>query len=61
MLLQNRVNKKELKKKIQEDTTKRCTISFYRYVIIENPEELRNNLFVSWNELSVFGRIYIAH
>jgi len=61
MLFQNRVNKKELKKKIQEDTTKRCTISFYRYVIIENPEELRNNLFVSWNELSIFGRIYIAH
>ncbi|MES2285846.1 MAG: rhodanese-related sulfurtransferase [Bacteroidota bacterium] len=61
MLLQNRVNKKELKKRIQEETLKRVTVSFYRYVIIENPEELRDNLFQQWNNLGVLGRIYIAH
>lgn len=60
MLLQNRVNKKELKKRIQEETIKRITVSFYRYVIIDQLQELRNHLFVQWNNLKVLGRIYIA-
>ena len=61
MLLQNRVNKKELKKRIQEETLKRITVSFYRYVIIDNPEELRDSLFLQWNALKILGRIYVAH
>lgn len=61
MLLQNRVNKKELKKRIQEETIKRITVSFYRYVIIDNPQELRDSLFAQWNMLNVLGRIYIAN
>ena len=60
MLLQNRVNKKELKKRIQDESIKRITVSFYRYVIIENPQELRNQLFEQWNTLNILGRIYIA-
>src|SRR3954469_21224486 len=61
MLLQNRVNKKELKKRIQEETIKRITVSFYRYVIIDNPQELRDSLFTQWNTLNILGRIYVAH
>jgi UPF0176 protein len=61
MLLQNRVNKKELKKRIQEETLDRVTVSFYRYVIINNPQEFRDQLFLQWNALNVLGRIYIAH
>ncbi|MCX6180562.1 MAG: rhodanese-related sulfurtransferase [Bacteroidetes bacterium] len=61
MLLQNRVNKKELKKRIQEETIKRITVSFYRYVIIENPTELRDQLFAQWMKLNILGRIYVAH
>ncbi len=61
MLLQNRVNKKELKKRIQEETVKRITASFYRYVIIDNPQELRDYLFAQWNSFNILGRIYIAH
>ena len=60
MLLQNRVNKKELKKRIQEETLKRITVSFYRYVIIDNPQELRDSLFLQWNALKILGRIYVA-
>ena len=60
MLLQNRVNKKELKKRIQDEAIKRLTVSFYRYVMIENPEELRDTLFQRWNNLGILGRIYIA-
>jgi UPF0176 protein len=61
MLLQNRVNKKELKKRIQEESIKRITVSFYRYVIIENPTELRDILFAQWQKLNILGRIYVAH
>ncbi|MCW3105473.1 MAG: sulfurtransferase [Bacteroidetes bacterium] len=61
MFLHNRVNKKELKKRIQEETIKRITVSFYRYVIIDNPTELRDNLFKQWNALNILGRIYVAH
>lgn len=60
MLLQNRVNKKELKKRIQEEGTRRITLSFYRYVIIEEPKVLRDHLFTSWTNLNILGRIYIA-
>ena len=60
MLLQNRVNKKELKKRIQEETMNRITVSFYRYVMIYNPKELRDQLFLEWNELHILGRIYVA-
>jgi UPF0176 protein len=60
MFLHNRVNKKELKKRIQEETIRRITVSFYRYVIIDNPTELRDQLFKQWNSLNILGRIYVA-
>jgi len=61
MVLHNKLNKEELKKKLQEEDFKRITLSFYRYVIIENPEELRHALYKQWNELNVLGRIYLAN
>lgn len=60
MALYNRVNKNELKKRLMEESFKRITVSFYRYVIIENPQELRDELFKQWNDLKIFGRIYLA-
>jgi UPF0176 protein len=60
MFLYNRVNHEELRKRIQEDPTPRTTLSFYRYVIIENPAQMRDELYRAWAELGVLGRIYIA-
>jgi len=60
MLLHNRVNNKELKKKLAEETTSRITVSFYRYVIIEHPQKTRDDLYKKWKTLNIFGRIYIA-
>jgi UPF0176 protein len=60
MALYNKINKKELKKRLQEETFLRKTVSFYRYVIIEDPQGLRDELFRQWTALHVFGRIYIA-
>lgn len=61
MFLFNRVNKKELKEKLRNDTIARRTFSFYRYVNIENPKELRDELFHKWSDLGCLGRVYLAH
>lgn len=60
MFLYNRVNKKILKERIQADTTPRTTLSFYRYVILSDLQQLRDDLFFKWSQLGVLGRIYIA-
>lgn len=60
MALHNRVDRRVLQKRIQEDNTPRTTLSFYRYVRIENPVIFRNDLYKAWDLLSVLGRVYIA-
>jgi len=60
MLLENRVNKEILKQKLEVESFKRKTISFYRYFEIENPNEFRNQLYISWFAMNCFGRIYVA-
>jgi UPF0176 protein len=59
--LYNRVNKQELKKRLLEEPIKRITLSFYKYIHIENPVQLRDTLFEQWSSINCFGRIYIAH
>jgi UPF0176 protein len=60
MFLYNRINKEELKKQLMEETFNRKTISFYRYHYIDNPGEIRDQLYEEWFPLGCFGRIYIA-
>ncbi|MDP1803463.1 MAG: rhodanese-related sulfurtransferase [Bacteroidota bacterium] len=60
-LLVNRENKDVLKQRLKEENIERKTISFYRYVSIPNPQELRDELFKTWSVWHCFGRIYIAH
>jgi UPF0176 protein len=60
-LLHNRVNKDELKQKLKEEAIKRRTLSFYRYVIVSDPQAYRDDLYQRWTNLGVLGRIYIAH
>lgn len=58
--LKNLVNRRELREKIAHDATPRTTISFYRYVQIQNPDELRNQLYEDWLAIGMLGRIYLA-
>lgn len=58
--LYNIYGKEELKKRLMAETFERTTVSFYRYVIINEPNELRDELFLKFSELHVFGRIYLA-
>jgi len=60
MHLYNQLNKEELKKRLMAESFERKTISFYRYVTIQNPLEFRNQLYRDWSALNCLGRIYVA-
>ncbi|MEK7145698.1 MAG: rhodanese-related sulfurtransferase [Patescibacteria group bacterium] len=56
----NHLSKEECLKRLAAENFKRLTLSFYRYVRIEKPREFRDQLFLEWDALGVFGRIYVA-
>jgi UPF0176 protein len=61
MRLHNLVNKDELKELMLSSKEERTTISFYHYFNIENPQLFRDEQFLTWKKLGVFGRIYVAN
>jgi UPF0176 protein len=56
----NRFGREELEARLYAENFKRVTLSFYKYVIIDDTQELRDRLFKEWSELNCLGRIYIA-
>lgn len=60
MILHNKLSKTELKLRLENEDFKRITLSFYKYIRIQNPQIFRDYLFLNWNEMGVLGRIYIA-
>ena len=56
----NRKNKKQLIQEQLNESFIRKTCSFYRYVKIGNPQEMRNILYKEWLKINILGRIYIA-
>ncbi len=60
MKLHNIINGEELKRKMQESSERRTTISFYTYAHIKNPGLFRDHLFANWSPLGVCGRVYVA-
>lgn len=60
-VLHNRVNNEELKQRMLAEAEPRTTVSFYKYFPVADPGAFRNNLYIQFNTLKVFGRIYIAH
>lgn len=59
--LYNKINSAELKLALANEPFKRITASFYKYVDISVPNELRDELYEVWNQMGVFGRVYIAY
>lgn len=60
MVLHNRLSKTEAIEQLNNEPYRRSTISFYRYVIIEDAQDFRDKLFKDWAKLGCFGRIYVA-
>ena len=58
--LYNKKNKEQLIKELKKETLNRLTISFYRYVNINNLEQFRDTLYEKWSQINILGRIYIA-
>ena len=58
--LHNKKNREDLLQDLTQENFKRSTISFYRYVPLNNIQELRDELFLEWDALQVLGRVYIA-
>lgn len=58
--LHNIYSRDILKKRLESEPFKRITLSFYKYVFIENPKSLRDELYKDWIKLGVLGRIYLA-
>jgi UPF0176 protein len=59
-MLENRINKEVLKERLENESFKRQTLSFYKYFTIEDPTLFRDQLYEAWEKLNCFGRIYVA-
>src|SRR5690606_23917659 len=59
-VIHNRISNEELKKRMLEETTPRTTVSFYKYFQIKDPNAFRDQMYLKFYELNVFGRIYVA-
>lgn len=60
MLLHNRVNREELKRRMLEDLRPYNTISFYKYHPIANVALFRDHLYLLLRQTEVVGRVYVA-
>ena len=60
-MLHNIYDRSTLEKILEAEDFARKTLSFYRYVKIDNPEFFRDKLYREWFSLRVLGRVYIAH
>ena len=54
------ISRAEKRRLAEADTRTRVTLSFYRYVRIDNPEAFRTLLVEKWGSLDCMGRIYVA-
>lgn len=58
--IKNKLSKAECQAQLQKETFERTTLSFYRYVTIENPLAFRDQIYQEWSELGLLGRVYLA-
>ena len=58
--LYNQKNKEQLLEDLKNENFDRVTCSFYKYIHLDNLEELRHQLYLKWKKLDILGRIYIA-
>ncbi|MFZ5429270.1 MAG: rhodanese-related sulfurtransferase [Bacteroidota bacterium] len=60
MLLHNRMGRPQLLARLNAETFRRRTLSFYRYVYLEDPQGFRDELYMALDHLQCYGRIYVA-
>ncbi|MFZ5552527.1 MAG: rhodanese-related sulfurtransferase [Bacteroidota bacterium] len=60
MALHNKYDKATLRKRLEAEPFTRKTVSFYRYVIIHDAHQMRDDLYRDWSALGILGRVYVA-
>lgn len=60
-MLHNKYDRRSLEQRLREENVPRTTLSFYKYIRIEDPAKFRNDLYRGWDKLGVLGRTYVAH
>ena len=58
--LYNKFDKKTLIHRLNNERSVRKTLSFYKYIHIQDTLSFRNRLYILLEKLNVLGRIYIA-
>ena len=58
--LANTLDRDALQRRLDSETFSRKTVSFYRYVYLDNPTRVRDQLYLQWEALGCLGRIYVA-
>lgn len=53
-------SREEKRSAVANDGISRRTLSFYKYVRIEDPKAMRDRLFERWQQLGCLGRVYVA-
>lgn len=56
----HKYDRNSLRRFIREEPFDRVNISFYRYISLDDPEELKEALVEEWGEMAVLGRVYLA-
>ena len=56
----NKLGKEEAIARLNSEDFKRITVSFYKYIIITDPYQFRDDLFAKWASFSIYGRTYVA-
>ncbi|MCB0327111.1 MAG: rhodanese-related sulfurtransferase [Bdellovibrionales bacterium] len=59
-VLYNQKSRTQLRKELAAEKFHRVGASFYRYTLIEDPQAFRDQLYLAWSNLRIFGRIYVA-
>ena len=60
VILYNKLDRDTLIQHLNEESFSRKTLSFYKYMEIQIPQDFRDKLFRAFDTLNCFGRIYIA-
>jgi len=58
--LYNKKSREELQKDLKNEIFLRQTLSFYKYIKLDDLDILRDKIYKSFNSLKILGRIYIA-
>jgi UPF0176 protein len=58
--LRNLLHPDLLRQRLETEGVSRITLSFYRYVRLDDVEDLRHTLYQEWEAFGVLGRIYLS-